>query len=99
MTLGRCPLSIFCSHGTPPRQPTLILSRAELDTGDLSRRSPPNPPLKLNPNSWSSAELVGDRYDEFRGASAKFARAELDSGDYYGEFSREFSKYPLPPTS
>ena len=20
MTLGRCPLSIFCSHGTPPRE-------------------------------------------------------------------------------
>ena len=26
MTLGRCPLSVFCSRGTPPREPTLSLS-------------------------------------------------------------------------
>ena len=28
MTLSSCPLSIFCSRGTPPSQPTLGLSRA-----------------------------------------------------------------------
>ena len=53
MTLGRCPLSIFCSRGTPPResgesswypsqrirQPTLSLSPAELFEATQSQAS------------------------------------------------------------
>ena len=59
MTLGRCPLSIFCSRGTPPREPLIAAACRNSEEikgptfeemkGSNSEEVRPHPPQPLNP--------------------------------------------------
>ena len=65
MTLVRCPLSIFCSRGTPPRatgepSPTLSLSQG-LEVEGLGVRVTPKPDTWVG--VWGSARAGKGGFD------------------------------------
>ena len=56
MTLGRCPLIIFCSQGTPPREvPRVFYAPVEVISENFVE--PTNPEF-INPNQQHFAEAV-----------------------------------------